>query len=110
MAMLPSHKSKAAKKEWLHPPISAHSQASPPRQPSPQRKTRTTISLKINDHVSYTYITYVVIVIINIYFSYLFQFANIVSGLLLQNAWNPGCLANEALDWTCPIVFLLLYA
>jgi hypothetical protein len=35
----------------------------------------------------------------------LFQFANIVSGLLLHNAWNPGCMENEALDWTCPIVF-----
>jgi len=31
MPMLPSHKSKAAKRRWLHPPTSAHhSQASPP--------------------------------------------------------------------------------
>ena len=46
MHMLPSHKSKAAKRRWLHPPTLAPSQASPPRK----AKTRT--HLKINDHVS----------------------------------------------------------
>jgi hypothetical protein len=55
MAIVDVHATKSqiqgSKKGWLHPPTSAHSQASPLRQARPQRRART--SLKINDHVSY---------------------------------------------------------
>jgi hypothetical protein len=49
MHMLPSHKSKVAKRRWLHPPILAPSQ-SLPGQPNPQMKAKTKTLL--NDCVS----------------------------------------------------------